>query len=245
MPQDKTGHYYYSWYPSIYERETQSLSLAEDGAYRRLIDHYMTTRSPLPAGNDRAMARILGVGVDEWLAVKPSIETYFKPTDNPVGFWSHGFCEEQIEKQSVRINRNRKNGSAGGRPKSLKDKAVNPVGTHEEPSGTYTKQSKAAKESKNIITSSLPRTPAKDEGDFNDFMTCLAACSRMWGVAQLDAEDQATLCVWIENFDMNKVIPYLIQRIAKYMVTSKGAPPKSLAYFNNALQENKSKLRKG
>jgi uncharacterized protein YdaU (DUF1376 family) len=61
MPRDKTGHFYFSWYPTIYQQDNQHLTLAEDGAYRRLLDYYMLTRAPLPS-DDRALSRIVGVG---------------------------------------------------------------------------------------------------------------------------------------------------------------------------------------
>jgi uncharacterized protein YdaU (DUF1376 family) len=34
MPRDKTGHFYFAWFPTIYQQDTQHLSLAECGAYR-------------------------------------------------------------------------------------------------------------------------------------------------------------------------------------------------------------------
>src|SRR5262245_58395830 len=101
MPRDKTGHFYYAWYPTIYQQDTQSLTLAECGAYRRLIDHYMLTRSPLP-GDDRALARIIGTGLDDWLAIKPTVITYFKPSGL---FLRHSFCDSMLETDKGRILR--------------------------------------------------------------------------------------------------------------------------------------------
>ena len=37
----------------------------QDGCYLRLVDHYMETRQPL-ADNDAALARIIGISVEEW-----------------------------------------------------------------------------------------------------------------------------------------------------------------------------------
>lgn len=36
------------FFPAIYKAETLSLDPYQDGCYRRLIDHYMDTRRPLP-----------------------------------------------------------------------------------------------------------------------------------------------------------------------------------------------------
>lgn len=127
MPRDKTGHFYYAWYPTIYQQDTQHLSLAECGAYRRLIDHYMLTRAPLPS-DDRSLARILGLGADEWLLIKNSLITYFKPTGLLL---THSFCDAELSKDKKRILRSQDNGSKGGRPKELKLNGNNPLGTHQ------------------------------------------------------------------------------------------------------------------
>ena len=128
MPRDKIGHFYYSWYPTIYQADTQALTLAEDGAYRRLIDHYMLTRAPL-LDDDRALARIIGIGIDEWDSIKNRIKTYFKPSGNPAGYLMHDFCEEALAVHNSRIDKARNNGKKGGRPKSLNIKENNPAGS--------------------------------------------------------------------------------------------------------------------
>jgi uncharacterized protein YdaU (DUF1376 family) len=117
MPRDKNGHFYYGWYPTIVKSDTAHLKLAEDGAYRRLIDEYMVTRCPLPA-DDQAISRLIGIGLSEWLSLKPKVINFFKPTNNPPGFLSHGFCDRELHEDSQRIEKARENGKRGGRPKS-------------------------------------------------------------------------------------------------------------------------------
>jgi uncharacterized protein YdaU (DUF1376 family) len=112
MPRDKSGHFYYEWYPTIFQADTQHLSLAEDGAYRRLIDHYMQTKSPLPI-DDKALARVIGIGIDEWVSIRPQVVTYFKPTGLLL---HHKFCDEVLSKHSARLLKSKNNGSRGGRP---------------------------------------------------------------------------------------------------------------------------------
>lgn len=129
MPRDKTGHFYYGWYPTIFGADTQNLSLAEDGAYRRLIDHYMLTRMPLP-GDDRALARIVGVGWNEWEDVKDNVMRYFKK--NPAGLFTHAFCDEELLVHNKRIGNAQNNGKKGGRPKGSKNKKNNPAGFESE-----------------------------------------------------------------------------------------------------------------
>src|SRR5215469_8498231 len=66
---------WFPWYPLEHRRDTYKLSLTEDGAYRRLIDEYMVNREPLP-DDDAALARILGVSSEDWLAVANSIDLF-------------------------------------------------------------------------------------------------------------------------------------------------------------------------
>ena len=63
---------WFPWHPVEHKRDTYKLLLSEDGAYRRLIDEYMVNREPLP-DDDGALARILGVGLDDWLAISTKV----------------------------------------------------------------------------------------------------------------------------------------------------------------------------
>ena len=92
---------WYPWNPTRFKRKTYRLSLAEDGAYRRLIDEYMMTRAPLP-DDDRALARILGVSLEEWAAVSPAVRQFFKPKD---GILSQKTCDEELRAQERRKER--------------------------------------------------------------------------------------------------------------------------------------------
>jgi uncharacterized protein YdaU (DUF1376 family) len=87
---------WYPWYPLKFRRNTQHLSLAEDGAYRRLIDEYMTTGEPLP-DNDLALARIVGVGKDEWLALAPAVRPFFEASN---GKLVHDRCHKELMQQA-------------------------------------------------------------------------------------------------------------------------------------------------
>lgn len=88
------------WYPIYvqhYRRDTMHLSLAQDGAYRRLIDEYMVTGAPL-ADNDVALARVCGCGLDEWLAIAPTIRAFFEASH---GKLIHKRCEEELHAQRM------------------------------------------------------------------------------------------------------------------------------------------------
>ncbi len=89
---------WYPWFVDDFRRDTLHLSLAEDGAYRRLIDEYMRIRGPLP-GDDASLARVLGVGLDEWLAVAPKVRRYFRFQQ---GRLMHKRCEQELRAQELR-----------------------------------------------------------------------------------------------------------------------------------------------
>src|SRR5579883_107417 len=71
------------------------LTAAEDGIYSRLLRHYYRTRMPLP-DNDRALAAIARVSVDEWEPVKATIRAFFKARG---GLLHHKRCDEELDKE--------------------------------------------------------------------------------------------------------------------------------------------------
>jgi len=68
---------WYPWYPALYKADTLDLTLEQDGAYRRLIDHYMETRLPLPDDNN-ALARIIGISPKDFRAIAKQLRSKFK-----------------------------------------------------------------------------------------------------------------------------------------------------------------------
>lgn len=123
MPRDKKGHFYYGWYPSIVKSDTAHLTLAEDGAYRRLLDEYMTTRKPISA-DERALARIIGVSVEIWHIVQDEVLPFFKLKD---GYLTHDFCDRELTEDNQRIEKARENGKRGGRHKTQYEPDPNPT----------------------------------------------------------------------------------------------------------------------
>lgn len=70
--------FWYPFYPAHYRRDTMHLTAEQDGVYRRLIDHYMETRTPLP-NNGTALARIAGVSTEHWEILKEFVLPFFLP----------------------------------------------------------------------------------------------------------------------------------------------------------------------
>jgi uncharacterized protein YdaU (DUF1376 family) len=106
--------YWFPWYPAHFKRDTVHLSLEEDAIYRRLIDYYMETRQALP-DDMNALARIVGCDVvtieKAW---EKNLSVFFGLTD---GFWHSKKCDAILAEQDARADKNKKNGSKGGRPK--------------------------------------------------------------------------------------------------------------------------------
>jgi uncharacterized protein YdaU (DUF1376 family) len=90
---------WYPWYPTDFQNDTWHLSLAEEGAYRRLIDEYMRRRGPLPDDN-RALAAIVRVGLEEWSVIAPVVRKFFRARD---GNLSHKRCQQEILAQNTRL----------------------------------------------------------------------------------------------------------------------------------------------
>jgi len=68
---------WYPFYPGDYGRDTAHLSLVEQGAYRTLLDHYYSTRGPLPRDN-AALFRICRASDDvERAAVVSVVRQFF------------------------------------------------------------------------------------------------------------------------------------------------------------------------
>jgi|SRR5215469_1381949 len=60
-----------------YDTDTMHLSVAEDGAYMRLLRHYYRTRVPLP-DNDAALAGIARMSLAEWQPMAKTIRAFFR-----------------------------------------------------------------------------------------------------------------------------------------------------------------------
>ena len=92
-------------YIGDYLRDTRRLSLAEHGAYILLLMEIWTHGQI--ANDDNRIARILGVGVAEWKAIRPEIEGFFAVSP---ASWRHG----RVEKERARVGEiSQKRSSAG------------------------------------------------------------------------------------------------------------------------------------
>jgi uncharacterized protein YdaU (DUF1376 family) len=87
---------WFPWYPERYKNKTLHLTAEQDGIYRRLIDHYMETRQPLP-DNNHALARISGVSGECFEHASSIIRAFFKQEKG--GLLSHETCNQLLDEQ--------------------------------------------------------------------------------------------------------------------------------------------------
>jgi uncharacterized protein YdaU (DUF1376 family) len=99
------------------QAKTGSLSLAEFGAYDRLLDHYYSTEEPIPldAGDRYRICRAMSE--EERCAVDKVIAKFF--TETPAGY-VQSKAEEVISAALPLIEAARENGKKGGRPRKEK-----------------------------------------------------------------------------------------------------------------------------
>jgi uncharacterized protein YdaU (DUF1376 family) len=104
------------------QAKTGGLTLAEFGAYDRLLDHYYSTELPVPADEVHRICRAMSAV--ERAAVNKVLHKFFEKTE---AGWVQGKAEEQIARALPLIEAARENGKKGGRPPKQK--------THKEPAG--------------------------------------------------------------------------------------------------------------
>jgi uncharacterized protein YdaU (DUF1376 family) len=102
--------HYYQFHIGDYRAATAHLSNEEDLAYRRLIDMYYDTETLIPL-ETQWVARRIRVNEQVVIAV---LNDMFERTEE--GYF-HARCADQIASYHALVQRNKVNGSAGGRPK--------------------------------------------------------------------------------------------------------------------------------
>jgi uncharacterized protein YdaU (DUF1376 family) len=113
---------YYKHYMGDYQRHTGHLSLAQDGAYRRMMDHYYSTEQPLPAQPD-VLYRICGaMEKAERQAVDYIAKTFFEERN---GLLHHQRIDEEVSIAQEKIANLKENAKAGGKQSGQKRASKN------------------------------------------------------------------------------------------------------------------------
>ncbi|MFZ0270973.1 MAG: YdaU family protein [Acidobacteriaceae bacterium] len=116
---------WYPRYPSLWRAKTMHLTPYQDGCYLRLIDHYMETRQPLPA-NDAALARIIGVSLDEWHGHASGIvRAFFRHQD---GLLFHDRCDQILRDQDERAKKHTEKSKKGAAARWNKTNGIDAMG---------------------------------------------------------------------------------------------------------------------
>jgi len=87
---------WYAFYVGDYLRDTAHLSMTEHGAYRQLLDHYYSTKQPLPANAEQLHRICRAFGEQEQSAVAKVAEQFFRIES---GFLRNKRVDEELEKQ--------------------------------------------------------------------------------------------------------------------------------------------------
>lgn len=117
--------HYYKFNIKDWSRDTSHLSVEEEGVYRRLLDHYYESESPIPLETKSVIRRLRLAGHEE--ATSVILGEFFSLEEDG---YHHKRCDDEIEKYHSKAVANRENGKRGGRPAKPKE---NPDGYQEEP----------------------------------------------------------------------------------------------------------------
>jgi uncharacterized protein YdaU (DUF1376 family) len=140
--------HYYKFNIGDYASHTGYLSLLEDLAYRRLLDHYYLQEKPIPNDPDK-VARL--IGMRDHSAEGQILADFFTLENNE---WINKRADEIITEYHANADRARANGAKGGRPKKPRD---NPAGSTGKPNPNPEETGSKAKH-KTLTTKQKPLT---------------------------------------------------------------------------------------
>jgi uncharacterized protein YdaU (DUF1376 family) len=112
---------WYPRYPALWKAKTMHLDPFQDGCYLRLVDHYMETRQPLP-DNDSALARIIGISVDQWGGSGAEVvRAFFMPK---AGKLFNDTCDRILKDQDERSEKHTEKGKKGAEARWNKNNSL-------------------------------------------------------------------------------------------------------------------------
>ena len=106
---------FYKRYMGDYARKTAHLSLAQRGAYDALLDHYYSTRRPLPGDLELLLRICRARGQTETESVSQVVSEFF--VLNGDGTRHNKRADEEIAKWELQAAVNKQIGKLGGRPR--------------------------------------------------------------------------------------------------------------------------------
>lgn len=113
---------FYQFHIADFALHTSHLTLEEEAVYRRLLDYYYDTESPIPTETQQVIRRLrLGSYSD---IVGSILEEFFVLEDDG---WHNLRADMEILEYRKRQDRARKNGKKGGRPKKIQGQKTQSV----------------------------------------------------------------------------------------------------------------------
>ena len=103
---------YYQFYISEWVLHTSHLTLEEEAVYRRVLDYYYDTESPIPEKTQSVIRRLRLGSHSDILAL--ILEEFFTLID---GHWHNLRADDELAKYHLKAESARENGRKGGRPK--------------------------------------------------------------------------------------------------------------------------------
>jgi uncharacterized protein YdaU (DUF1376 family) len=114
--------HHYPFHPGDYLLDTVHLDAMHDLAYRRLLDLYYSSEEPIPLETQRVATRLR---METQVVASVLAEFFLQQEDG----WHQARCDTEINRYNGMADRNRRNGSRGGRPKKTQRvKSRNPAG---------------------------------------------------------------------------------------------------------------------
>jgi uncharacterized protein YdaU (DUF1376 family) len=166
--------HYYSFNIEDFISHTAHLTLEEEGVYRRMLDFYYDTESPIPLKTQPVIRRLRLVNFESQF--QSILDEYFIKQDDG---WHNLRCDIEIADYQKKGDIARTNGKKGGRPKKnkgLKTQPVildNPDVTQSEPRRKLTKNYKLLTNNQELIKSRGFVKPTLQEliGEFSNRVT--------------------------------------------------------------------------
>lgn len=159
---------YYQFNIGDYIGHTAHLDPLEDIAYRRLLDLYYQSESPIPNETQMVSKRIRMVSHED--LVGSVLAEFFELRSD--GMWHQARCDKEISAYKAKAEANRMNGKKGGRPRNTKPQpseagevSPNPQETQSVISGipqiTLNKKQETRTINQDIKSMSEPASPAQ------------------------------------------------------------------------------------
>lgn len=172
--------HYYQFNIKSYQAATAHLTNEEDLAYRRLIDYYYDTEEPIKATANPVLSRRLRVGLPE---IESVLKEFFVLTEEG---WRHEYCDAVIAQFRAYTERQRINGSKGGRVRKADAKPKKPTALPDKPTALPDKLSAKPTNNQEPTTNEPPISPKGDR--FAEFWAVWPSSARKVGKSTCEAK---------------------------------------------------------